>query len=54
MEKIFVTDNKIEQIIKLIDKDKSVIKKLAINELEILDEYLKNKKEHLNKNIGEL
>ena len=53
MEDNFVIDDTIEQIIKIIDKDKSVIKELAINELELLDKYLKQKKKYLTEKIGE-
>ena len=49
----FIAINEIEKLIKQIDKDKSVIKELAINELELLDKYLKQKKKYLTEKIGE-
>ena len=53
MDKIFTIDNEIEEVLKLIENDKSVINKLSVKELEILDEYLSNKKKYLTEEIGE-
>lgn len=53
MDNIFTIDNEIEEVLKLIENDKSVINKLSVKELEILDEYLSNKKKYLTEEIGE-
>ena len=53
MDNIFTIDNEIEEVLKLIENDKSVINKLSVKELEILDEYLSNKKQYLTEEIGE-
>lgn len=53
MDNIFTIDNEIEDVLKLIENDKSAINKLSIKELEILDEYLSNKKKYLTEEIGE-
>ena len=53
MDNIFTIDNEIEEVLKLIENDKSAINKLSVKELEILDEYLSNKKKYLTEEIGE-
>ena len=53
MYKNFIIISEMEKLIKQIDKDKSIIKNLNINELEILDKYLKRKKKYLTETIGE-
>ena len=53
MGKIFTIDNVIEEVLSLIENDKSVINKLSVKELEILDEYLSDKKKFLTEEIGE-
>ena len=40
----FIIIDEIEEFIKLIDKDKSILKILSVNELEYLNDYLKKKK----------
>lgn len=52
MSETFVFDSEIEEVLKIIEKDKSAVKKLSIRELELLDEYLKNKKKYLTEEIG--
>lgn len=47
MSIIFTIDNEIEEVLSLIKNDKSVIKKLSVRELEILDKYLSDKKNFL-------
>lgn len=53
MGKIFTIDNEIEEVLSLIENDKSLINKLSVKELEILDEYLSDKKKFLTEEIGE-
>ncbi len=53
MSKFFTIDNEIEEVLSLIENDKSVINKLSVKELEILDEYLSDKKKFLTEEIGE-
>ena len=52
MSETFVFDSEIEEVLKIIEKDKSAVKKLSVRELELLDEYLKNKKKYLTEEIG--
>ena len=52
MSENFVFDNEIECVLKLIEKDKSALKKLSIHELEILNEYLDDKKTYLSNKVG--
>ena len=53
MDNIFTIDNEIEEVLKLIENDKSAINKLSVKELEILDKYLSNKKKYLTEEFGE-
>ena len=53
MSEIFTIDNEIEEVLKLIEKDKSFVNKLTVKELEILNEYLSDKKKFLTEEIGE-
>lgn len=48
----FKKDNSIEKTIKLIIKDNSFLKKLSIEELEILSNYLSDYKNYLSQNKG--
>ena len=47
MEDTFVFDEEIENILKLINKDNSLLDKLNVDELETLDNYLNKKKNYL-------
>ena len=48
MNKIFSIDQEIEQILALIESDKSVLSKLSVGELELINKYLTEKKEFLS------
>ena len=52
MSENFTLDNEIEQLLVLIEKDNSILKNLSIRELELLNEYLDNKKIYLSNKVG--
>lgn len=53
MDKVFSIDDEIEQVLLLIEEDNSLIKKLSVGELEILNRYLNQKKDYLVESEGE-
>ena len=52
MSETFTLDNEIEQLLVLIEKDNSILKNLSVRELELLNEYLDNKKIYLSNKVG--
>lgn len=52
METIFSIDDEIEQILSMIKKDKNILSKLSIVELEIINKYLDKKKSYLKRIEG--
>jgi hypothetical protein len=53
MSETFTLDNEIEQLLVLIEKDNSILKNLSVRELELLNEYLDNKKIYLSNKVGD-
>ncbi len=53
MSKNFTINNDFEKILALIEKDKSIINKISVRQLELLNEYLDAKKSYLSGKKGE-
>lgn len=54
MASSFKENKQLERLLKLIQKDKSILNQLNVNELETLNNYLTNKENHLNEIKGEI
>ncbi len=53
MEKNFKINNQLEEIIEIIERDSSALDGLGIEELEMVQKYLEQKKEFLLKDMGD-
>lgn len=52
MENTFKKEDDIETVLKMIDNDKTILNELNVEQLELVDDYLKKYENHLNTTKG--